>query len=153
MLDAYGVDSQPNSPGHRGQRGDRNSPTVLNAALHTAQFWDGRAPDVEAQAKGPVLNPIEMAMPSEEAVVATLASIPGYQEQFKEAFPESGITYDNMATAIGAFSIALGVVALRSNTSRRLAAAADHAYARYAAVALAGWRGRWHAASGPARAP
>ncbi len=102
-LAKYGVDGEPTSPGHKGQRGDRNSPTVYNAAFHLAQFWDGRAADVEAQAKGPVLNPIEMAMPSEDAVVATLASIPGYQEQFKKAFPESGITYDNMATAIGAF--------------------------------------------------
>jgi len=105
MLDAYGVDSQPNSPGHRGQRGDRNSPTVLNAALHTAQFWDGRAPDVEAQAKGPVLNPIEMAMPSEAAVVAVLESIPGYVDAFAAAFPGDAtpLTYDNMARAIGAF--------------------------------------------------
>lgn len=99
----YGVDGEPTSPGHKGQRGDRNSPTVYNAAFHITQFWDGRAADVEAQAKGPVLNPIEMAMPSEEVVVATLGSIPGYQEMFKAAFPDSGITYDNMATAIGAF--------------------------------------------------
>lgn len=99
----YGVDGEPTSPGHKGQRGDRNSPTVYNAAFHISQFWDGRAADVEAQAKGPVLNPIEMAMPSEDVVVATLASIPGYQEQFKSAFPESGISFDNMATAIGAF--------------------------------------------------
>ena len=59
--------AKPTSPGHKGQRGDRNSPTVYNAALHLAQFWDGRAADVEAQAKGPVLNPIEMAMPAEDA--------------------------------------------------------------------------------------
>jgi cytochrome c peroxidase len=105
LLDAYGVDGQPNSPGHRGQRGDRNSPTVFNAALHISQFWDGREPDVEAQAKGPVLNPIEMAAPSEEYVVAVLASIPGYVEAFGAAFPdqEEPITYDNMAFAIGAF--------------------------------------------------
>ncbi len=53
-LARYGVDGEPTSAG---QRGDRNSPTVYNAALHLAQFWDGRAADVEAQAKGPVLNP------------------------------------------------------------------------------------------------
>jgi cytochrome c peroxidase len=104
-LDRYGVDGEPTSPGHQGQRGDRNSPTVYNAALHVAQFWDGRAPDVEAQAKGPVLNPVEMAMPSEEAVVAVLRSIPGYRPLFAAAFPngEEAITYDNMAKAIGAF--------------------------------------------------
>ena len=101
----FGVDGQATSPGHKGQRGDRNSPTVYNAALHISQFWDGRAADVEAQAKGPVLNPIEMAMPSEDAVVALLKSIPGYAPLFVAAFPgeEGSITYNNMARAIGAF--------------------------------------------------
>ena len=104
-LAAFGVDGEPTSPGHKGQRGNRNSPTVYNAALHVAQFWDGREPDVEAQAKGPVLNPVEMAMPSEEAVVAVLKSIPGYAPLFAAAFPddEDPIDYDNMARAIGAF--------------------------------------------------
>jgi cytochrome c peroxidase len=105
LLDRHGVDGQPTSTGHREQRGGRNSPTVYNAALHIAQFWDGRAADVEEQAKGPVLNPIEMAMPSEEAVVAVLDSIPGYAPLFAAAFPdeENPINYDNMARAIGAF--------------------------------------------------
>jgi len=104
-LTTYGVDNEPTSPGHKGQRGDRNSPTVYNAAFHVAQFWDGRADDVEAQAKGPVLNPIEMAMPSEAATVAVLESIPGYAPLFAAAFPDEKkpITYDNMARAIGAF--------------------------------------------------
>ncbi|HND32185.1 MAG TPA: cytochrome-c peroxidase, partial [Myxococcota bacterium] len=61
QLDAYGVDGKPTSPGHKGQLGSRNSPTSYNAAGHFVQFWDGRAADVEAQAKGPVLNPVEMA--------------------------------------------------------------------------------------------
>jgi len=101
----FGVDGEPTSPGHKGQRGGRNSPTVYNAALHIAQFWDGRSPDVEDQAKGPVLNPIEMAMPSEEAVVAVLKSIPDYAPLFAAAFPDDtdAISYDNMARSIGAF--------------------------------------------------
>lgn len=105
QLDAFGVDGEATSPGHRGQRGGRSSPTVLNAAIHVAQFWDGRAPDVEAQAKGPVLNPIEMAMPSAEHVVGVLSSIPGYVEAFRAAFPTQTrpLNYDNMARAIGAF--------------------------------------------------
>ena len=104
-LDRFGVDGEATSPGHRGQRGGRNSPTVYNAALHRSQFWDGRAADVEEQAKGPVLNPIEMAMPSEAQVVEVLRSIPGYAPLFAAAFPEEPdpITYDNMARAIGAF--------------------------------------------------
>lgn len=105
MLDKYGVDNEPTSDGHKGQKGDRNSPTVYNAALHVAQFWDGRAKNVEEQAKGPVLNPVEMAMPSEAAVVAVLKSMPEYVSLFKQAFPgdRDPMTYDNMAKAIGAF--------------------------------------------------
>jgi cytochrome c peroxidase len=105
LLDRFGVDGEPTSVGHRGQRGDRNAPTVYNAALHFAQFWDGRAADVEEQAKGPVLNPVEMAMASEAATVAVLESIPGYAPLFAAAFPEDeqAITYENMARAIGAF--------------------------------------------------
>ena len=100
-----GVDNQPFSPGHKGQLGGRNSPTSLNAALHVAQFWDGRAADVEAQAKGPVLNPVEMAVPDEATAVKTLKSIPAYPEMFQKAFPgqDDPVTFDNMATAIGAF--------------------------------------------------
>jgi len=105
LLDRHGVDGLATSTGHRNQRGDRNAPTVYNAALHVAQFWDGRAADVEEQAKGPILNPVEMAMSSKDVVVATLESIPGYASLFAAAFPadERPITYDNMARAIGAF--------------------------------------------------
>lgn len=104
LLDQYGVDSMATSSGHKGQHGERNAPTVYNAGGHLAQFWDGRAADLEAQAKGPVLNPIEMAMPDEAAVLAVLESIPGYVEAFGKAFPgDKPITYDNMANAIGAF--------------------------------------------------
>jgi cytochrome c peroxidase len=105
LLDSFGQDGEATSPGHRGQRGGRNSPTVYNAAFHISQFWDGRAADVEEQAKGPVLNPIEMAMPSEESVVKVLASMPEYVAAFTKAFPTEpkALTYDNMARAIGAF--------------------------------------------------
>jgi cytochrome c peroxidase len=105
MLDKYGVDNQPTSEGHKGQRGDRNSPTVYNAAGHFVQFWDGRAATIEEQAKGPVLNPVEMAMPDEKTVISTLKSMPEYVALFAKAFPgeKEPITYDNMARAIGAF--------------------------------------------------
>lgn len=104
-LSKFGADGEPTSPGHKGQRGVRNSPTVYNAALHIAQFWDGREPDVEAQAKGPVLNPVEMAMPDAESVTRVLQSIPGYADLFKAAFPgdEAPVSFDNMALAIGAY--------------------------------------------------
>lgn len=105
MLDKYGVDNQPTSEGHKGQRGDRNSPTSYNAAGHISQFWDGRAADVEAQAKGPILNPVEMAMPDEKTVIATLKSMPEYPALFAKAFPgdKDPVNYENMAKAIGAF--------------------------------------------------
>ncbi len=105
LLDRYGVDQQQVSDGHRGLKGTRNAPTVYNAAGHFVQFWDGRAPDVEEQAKGPVLNPVEMAMLSEKDVVAVLKSMPEYVASFKKAFPGQAdpVTFDNMAKAIGAF--------------------------------------------------
>ena len=104
-LEDYGAEDTAVSTGFKGQKGNRNAPTVFNAAGHIAQFWDGRAPDVEAQAKGPMMNPIEMAMPSDKIVVATLKSIEKYREDFKKAFPndKDPITLDNAAKAIGAF--------------------------------------------------
>lgn len=104
-LSKYGVDNEPTSTGFRGQKGGRNSPTVYNAAAHFVQFWDGREPDVEAQAKGPVMNPVEMAMPSERHVVAVLRSIPEYVKLFERAFPgeKDPVNLANAARAIGAF--------------------------------------------------
>jgi cytochrome c peroxidase len=104
-LDHYGADTGRVSIGFRGQAGARNSPTVYNAAGHLAQFWDGRATDVEAQAKGPMMNPVEMAMTSPERVVATLNSIPQYAALFRRAFPNdpNPVTFDNVASAIGIF--------------------------------------------------
>ncbi|RME87150.1 MAG: cytochrome-c peroxidase [Planctomycetota bacterium] len=100
-----GVDNEPTSPGAFGKRGDRNSPTVFNAAFHIAQFWDGRAKDLVEQAKGPILNPIEMAMPSEAEVIKKLKAIKDYQKKFQKAFPKEKdpLTYQNIAEAIAAF--------------------------------------------------
>ena len=101
-----GVDNLPVSPGNdEGTFGTRNSPTSLNAALHISQFWDGRAKDVEEQAGGPILNPVEMAMPSEDFVVERLSEIEEYVALFKEAFPknEEALNYQNIQNAIGAF--------------------------------------------------
>ncbi|KAB2654743.1 MAG: cytochrome-c peroxidase, partial [Verrucomicrobia bacterium] len=99
-----GVDNEPTSPGAFGKRGGRNSPTTLNAGFHIAQFWDGRAEDLKAQAKGPILNPIEMAMPDEKAVLAKIGAIKSYRRDFQKAFPgDNSLTYDNLALAIAAF--------------------------------------------------
>ncbi|MBL8177405.1 MAG: c-type cytochrome [Bryobacterales bacterium] len=104
-LDGYGVDGQPVSTGHKGQRGSRNAPTVYFAAGHKRQFWDGRAETVEEQAKGPMMNPVEMAMADAKDVEQALRSIAGYGEWFRKAFPGEAqpVTLDNAARAIGAF--------------------------------------------------
>jgi cytochrome c peroxidase len=104
-LNTYGVDNEPTSPGDGGVRGGRNSPTVLNAAYHFAQFWDGRAKDVEEQAGGPIMNPIEMSMPDQEFVIKRLQGIKGYQEMFAKAFPgeKDPINYGNIQKSIAAF--------------------------------------------------
>lgn len=105
QLNNFGVDNLPTSPGDLGQNGNRNSPTVFNAALHTTQFWDGRATTIEEQAGMPVMNPVEMNIPSEKFLIDRLSSIEEYQTLFKAAFPEdeNPITYKNMEKAIGAF--------------------------------------------------
>jgi cytochrome c peroxidase len=104
-LHDYGTSHRQTGVGHDGRVGGRNEPTVYNAAGHVAQFWDGRAPDVEAQALGPVLNPIEMGMPDASAVLAVLKSIPGYVDAFAAAFPGQSdpVTFENFGRAIGAF--------------------------------------------------
>ena len=100
-----GVDNMKTSPGAKGSLGDRNSPTTLNAGFHFAQFWDGRAASLVEQAKGPVLNPVEMGMPNDKAVVEKIGKIAEYKEAFAKAFPTSKnpITYQNIAEAIAAF--------------------------------------------------
>ncbi|MBP7951336.1 MAG: c-type cytochrome [Verrucomicrobiales bacterium] len=100
-----GVDNEATSPGAFGKRGDRNSPTVLNAGFHVAQFWDGRAGTLEDQAKGPILNPVEMAMPDAGEVIARLNAVEAYKTAFAAAFPgtDNPISYDNVARAIAAF--------------------------------------------------
>ncbi|MFY8190711.1 MAG: cytochrome-c peroxidase [Bacteroidia bacterium] len=104
-LNSFGVDNLAFSPGDEGKLGGRNSPSSFNAALHSVQFWDGRAKDVEEQAGMPIMNPVEMAIPNEAFLVNRLEKIPMYQEKFKIAFPkdEKPLTYKNIAHAIAAF--------------------------------------------------
>ena len=100
-----GVDNKRVSPGAiAGKEGTRNSPTVWNAGFQVSQFWDGRAKDLKAQAKGPILNPVEMAMPSEQAVIDKLAATADYPSLFEAAFKaDDALNYDNLAHAIAAF--------------------------------------------------
>lgn len=103
-----GVDVAEKSIGHKWQKGGRNSPTVFNAVFNTAQFWDGRAKDLEEQAGGPMVNPLEMASPKEH-VTEQLRGIPGYVAAFKAAFPgeASPVTLANAQKAIAVFEATL----------------------------------------------
>ncbi len=101
-LATWGVDNQQFSIGHKWQRGGRNAPTVLNSGFWSRQFWDGRAPLLEDQAKGPPLNPVEMAVESEADAVTRLKAA-GYTTEFDAVFGKNSISYNNMAKAIAAF--------------------------------------------------
>ncbi|OUD13363.1 cytochrome-c peroxidase [Thioflexithrix psekupsensis] len=102
---AGGEDNRPNSVGVHDARGGRGAPSVWNAAFLSVQFWDGRAESLEAQAVGPITNPVEMAMDDDAAVLARLNQIPGYVELFKAVFPESdpAISMENVAKAIASY--------------------------------------------------
>ena len=96
------TDGSPNSEGIGGQHGDRSAPTVLNRAYSLAQFWDGRAPTLEEQAKGPIANPIEMGE-THTGVATKLNGIAGYRDLFGKVFGSAEVSIDNVAKAIATF--------------------------------------------------
>lgn len=104
-LKTFGVDNERFSPGDApGTVGGRNSPTVFHASLHKMQFWDGRAADVEEQAGGPILNPLEHNIKDEQQLVDRLKEVELYQKLFTKAYGDKDpITFDNLTNAIGAF--------------------------------------------------
>ena len=103
-----GDDNLETSVGHGWAKGPRNAPTVLNAVFNVAQFWDGRAADLKAQAKGPIQAGVEMNS-KPDRVVETLKSMPEYVDRFGKSFPgeKSAVTFDNVAKAIEAFEATL----------------------------------------------
>lgn len=104
-LASFGVDNKSFSLGDTKKLGGRNSPSVIYASLHSMQFWDGRAKDVEEQAKEPLLNPVEHGIPNKEFLEKKLRAIPKYKAMFQKAFPKEKepITFDNLAKAVAAF--------------------------------------------------
>ncbi len=96
------TDGQPVATGIRGQKGGRSAPTIINRVFSKEQFWDGRAADLEAQAKGPIAAPIEMGF-THEGVIKRLRGIKGYREQFKKVFGTEDFTIDHVAKAIASF--------------------------------------------------
>lgn len=101
-LSMGGTDNLKTSIGHNWQKGPINSPTVLNSSMNLAQFWDGRAADLKAQAGGPIANPGEMAS-NHTLAVEILQSIPGYVAEFKKVFGTEKVTIDEVTKAIAAF--------------------------------------------------
>src|SRR5690606_24784810 len=104
-LSNFGVDNEQFSLGDdQKSRGGRNSPTVFHAALHKMQFWDGRAADVEEQAGGPILNPIEHNIKNKQELVERLKAVDIYQELFPKAFgdDQDPISFENVTRASGA---------------------------------------------------
>lgn len=101
-LSMGGTDNLKTSIGHNWQRGPINAPTVLNSSLNLAQFWDGRAADLKAQAGGPIANPGEMAS-THTLAIDVLESIPAYVTEFKQVFGTDKVTIDNVTQAIAEF--------------------------------------------------
>lgn len=97
------TDPAPTSKGVGNKLGGRNSPTVINRLFSDVQFWDGRAKDLEAQAHGPLTNPVEMAMKSHDGVVAVVKKIGGYKPLFKAAFGSEEVTMPKIAQAIASY--------------------------------------------------
>jgi cytochrome c peroxidase len=95
-------DGVPHSTGVGGKKGTRNAPTVWNAAYSTVQFWDGRSPSLEAQASGPMQNPVEMAH-SLAGVETVLNADPGYKALFEKAYGPGPITMEKVTKAIASF--------------------------------------------------
>ncbi|HHJ15801.1 MAG TPA: cytochrome-c peroxidase [Gammaproteobacteria bacterium] len=99
-----GDDNRDFSMGVHGKTGGRSAPTVWNSAFASTQFWDGRAASLEDQAKGPVVNPVEMGMKDLDAALDRVRAIPGYKPYFVRAFGDKDpITVDNAARAVAAF--------------------------------------------------
>ena len=101
-LSMGGTDNIKTSIGHNWNEGPINAPTVLNSSLNLAQFWDGRAADLKAQAGGPIANPGEMAF-THALAIDVLQSIPGYVAEFKKAFGSDKVSIDEVTKAIAAF--------------------------------------------------
>ncbi len=99
-----GVDGVSAAIGHKWTANPHhlNSPTVYNAVFMSKQFWDGRSPDLEDQAQGPMQAPPEMAI-SKEMAVARISSMPAYVKEFKEVYGDDKITFKRIADTIGAF--------------------------------------------------
>ncbi|PHR59073.1 MAG: cytochrome B6 [Arcobacter sp.] len=104
-LPGSGADVTPFSFGVNGTEGGIHSPTVLNSAFNFVQFWDGRAKNLQDQAKQPISNPLEMAS-SLPAALAYVKTNPAYLQAFNASY-EEGLTEESLVDAIAEFEKAL----------------------------------------------
>ncbi|WP_250846642.1 cytochrome-c peroxidase [Aquisphaera insulae] len=116
-------DGHKTSTGIKGQKGNRNAPTVFNTVYGKTMFWDGRAGSLEGQAQGPMINPIEMGDQKHQAIVERIRKVPGYKQQFEKVFG-TNVTLDGMAKAIATFE---RVAALSGNSKYDKYNAGDNA--------------------------
>lgn len=103
-----GDDGRPTSIGIHEQVGTLNAPTVLNSGLAIAQFWDGRAKNLDTQVAGPIHNPIEMGSEWGE-VISKLSKDLEFKKRFRRAFPE-GLAADSISEAIATYESVLVTV-------------------------------------------
>ena len=101
-LNTAGVDNKQYSEGVEGKLGGVNAPTVYNAVYNFVQFWDGRAVTLADQAAGPPVNPVEMASPNFDAIVAKLNKDKEFVREFKSVYPE-GLSQATITDAIEQF--------------------------------------------------
>ncbi|MFQ5509058.1 MAG: cytochrome-c peroxidase [Leptospirillia bacterium] len=97
------ADGQPVGIGHEMRKLGRNSPTIINSAYNKTQFWDGRAANLEEQAKGPIFSSAEMHEQDEAELMRELKAVPYYVREFERVFPGEGISVDTVAKAIATY--------------------------------------------------
>ncbi|MBB2174142.1 cytochrome-c peroxidase [Gluconacetobacter asukensis] len=102
-LNEGGVDRMVTATGINGQKGPINTPTVYNAVFNLAQFWNGRAADLAAQAAGPVTNPVEMGSHDWASVAAAIAAVPEYATAFESVYGPNSVTEKTVTNAIAEY--------------------------------------------------
>ncbi len=102
----WGTDRRPVSVGIEGKHGNANAPTVFNTYFNFRLFWNGRAKNLKEQAKGPLHNPVEMAMDKNE-IEKRLNKNPFYKKMFKKIYKTDTVKYEQVLDAIAEFEKAL----------------------------------------------
>ncbi len=100
------ADTRKVSIGVYGKSGEVQSPTVLNSVYNFRQFWNGRAPNLQAQIDGPINNPVEMGISPK--IVEKIINKPPYKEMFADVFyNQKHFTYQDFKSAIAEFEYLL----------------------------------------------